>query len=355
MLIGKKNVKEVRQLNLTNCQSKQDEEYDGLSDTDSSSWFNVSFLKKKFAEYNRRFFGNRLINETPIVINSRSVHGGKLGCCILSKHPMMNDVLVERIEIANKCFANRFCLEDTLIHEMCHVYQIHVLCHCRLDELSADDKTSTGGPGHGKKFSEAANMINNSPENKEKFNITQYSGIDQIKLKKMKNVEGWLVVKPDLLKIGILMYANTPNGRSGIVNYEKNIIYTYNDGEVKAQIYHQIGRSRYYYRYKEFSKDICDMIKNKKLIKFGSPSSKKISIIYAEDNSGDKYLIATDDLNKNIDELKLNKETLKFYEFLSPYDQIQNDIQPTCLKMDDNLIIQFEEMINDGVIKRKIS
>lgn len=90
-------------------------------------------------------------------------------------------------------------------------------------------------------------MVNNSPENKEKFNITQYSDADQIKLKKTKNVEGWLVVDPDLLKIGILMYANTPDGRSGIVNYEKNIIYTYNDGETKAQIYQWIGRRRYYY------------------------------------------------------------------------------------------------------------
>lgn len=108
MLIRKKNVKEASQLNLFDYQHKQDKEYDGLSDTDSSSWFNVSFLKKKSAEYNRRFFGNRLINETPIVINNRSVRGGKLGCCILAKHPMMNDVSVEKIEIANKDFANRF-------------------------------------------------------------------------------------------------------------------------------------------------------------------------------------------------------------------------------------------------------
>lgn len=80
---------------------------------------------------------------------------------------------------------------------------------------------------------------------------------------------------------------------------------------------------------------------------------RKINIIHAEDNSGDKYLIATDDINKSINEHKLNKETLEFYEFLSPYDQIQNDIQPTWLKMNDVLISQFEEMIKGGVIKNK--
>ena len=170
----------------------------------------------------------------------------------------------------------------------------------------------------------------------------------------MKHVEGWLVVDPDLLRIGILMYANTPDGRSGIVNYEKNVIYTYSDGETKAKIYHWIGRRRNYYRYKNLSKDICDMISDKRLVKCGS-SSREISIIHARNNSGDKYLIATDNVDKSVIEHGLNKETIEFYEFLSPYDHIQNDIKPTWLKMNDTLNIQFEEMIKDGVIRKKIS
>lgn len=237
-------------------------------DTDMSLWFNEDFLNKKFDEFNHRFFKNRL---PKIPVKIKGVSKNKQGSCnskvskqqldklykvaeeeiknknIRSKYiaqDIVNQLIkemkieqhVDSINITDGKWADRFYIENTLLHEMCHAYQQEVLCEGLLYLINADNQTSKGTFGHGVKFFEAADLVNNSPINSEGFNVKQYGSEGEMTRKAYKSTDGLLSVEcinNMLAKISFISKANIQQAIA-YMNYD-TYFFSFSDGDSKAE------------------------------------------------------------------------------------------------------------------------
>lgn len=243
--------------------------YDGVEDTDSASWFNVEFLNKRFAEYNARFFGGK-IPEIPVKIGR--VSQKVLGKCVsridgataedarafvlkqlmdkvitsdqasieraleqfYREHP--RSVHVSGIQITDGKWSNRFFLEGTLIHEMCHAYQIEVLCKNDILEYSKDSKLGKGSAGHGPKFFEAADLVNSSQDNREGFKITQYGSAEEMSRKAYKKADGYLHIQCLANQTVDVYFVSAKASKQAVVDmYGKSYMFGFRDGDIKAK------------------------------------------------------------------------------------------------------------------------
>ena len=241
--------------------------YDGREDTDMSVWFNERFLNDKFDEFNRRFFSNRL---PKIPVEIKGISGKKLGCCcyvtpneqvealntaakdeIEAKNVrnklvaqsivrrLLIDMKIEqhvsRIQITDGKWSNRFFLECTILHEMCHAYQLEILCEGLLSKMNADNSTGHGSTGHGIKFFDAAKLVNDSPENREGFKITQYGAEGEMTRKAYKSADGYLSIECLNNVLIQATFVSKSNVRQAIADMPNNTyFFSFKDGDVKA-------------------------------------------------------------------------------------------------------------------------
>ena len=241
--------------------------YDGREDTDMSVWFNERFLNDKFDEFNRRFFSNRL-PKIPVEIKGTS--GKKLGCCCyvtpkeqvdalntaakdeieaknvrnkLVAQSIVRRLLIEmkieqhvsQIQITDGKWSNRFFLEGTLLHEMCHAYQLEILCEGLLVKMNADNSTGHGSTGHGIKFFDAAKLVNDSPENREGFKITQYGAEGEMTRKAYKSADGYLSIECLNNFMIKSTFVSKSNVRQALMDMPNNTyFFSFKDGDVKA-------------------------------------------------------------------------------------------------------------------------
>lgn len=241
--------------------------YDGREDTDMSVWFNERFLNDKFDEFNRRFFSNR---SPKIPVEIKGISGKKLGCCcyvtpneqvealntaakdeIKAKNVrnklvaqsivrrLLIDMKIEqhvsRIQITDGKWSNRFFLEGTLLHEMCHAYQLEILCEGLLSKMSVDNSTGHCSTGHGIKFFEAAKLVNDSPENREGFKITQYGAEGEMTRKAYKSADGYLSIECLNNVLIKATFVSKSNVRQALMDMPNNTyFFSFKDGDVKA-------------------------------------------------------------------------------------------------------------------------
>ncbi len=311
--------------------SKEPDSYGGRTDTDQSKWFTQSFLNKKYDEYNRRFFNNSL-PDIPVKTGRKS-HGGTIGYCKLRGNRFTNSVWPNEIIISNKDYKNRFNMEDTLVHEMCHVYQIAILCDGKFDVYTADCKRGSGSSGHGPLFFKAADMVNNSPDNIEGFKVTQYDESGEIKNQAYTKADGWLILSPHLSFISTRIISDTPNGRSNLKKYNPVCAFTYKDADIKTKYVDRLGiRGDKNYLYTlSWLKDAINDIKNGNLIPVRMPEHKKYLFIGKSKESEGYSFIATSDSSKkslytDITEVNMN----------SPYDILQDLIGESSIYLTSN-------------------
>lgn len=223
-----------------NSQFDENGNYKGLSDNDYTQWENKDeFLRDKYKEYNRRFFNNRLPVEFPIYWEAIK---NKKTCGIT--HAKVN-LLTNREESyaigisTKRRFATRYFLENTIIHEMCHVYQSNILGDYNYKVLLEDSKKGSGSYGHGPLFFQAADMVNNSPENKEKFVINQYSDFGESVAisKKIKKASGLfsISVEPNYVSFNVI-----PESKAQSAYSVTNNLFTYKDADAKSYICNNI-------------------------------------------------------------------------------------------------------------------
>lgn len=157
-------------------------------------------MKSKYDEYNRRFFGNQLSQKIPIELEDTVKAGKKSGAYdfkpYYANHPdipfpdmphsfvEVGDAIIKpiRIWISKRKWKSRFQIENVLIHEMCHVYQIHRLLNSDWRSFLDDSKPNpyVNYEGHGEKFFDAADFcIHNSTDNFEGFEVTQFASADE--------------------------------------------------------------------------------------------------------------------------------------------------------------------------------
>lgn len=216
-----------------------DGNYKGLSDDDYTQWeHNDEFLRDKYKEYNRRFFGGRLPSEF-------SIYWGKLdksseGVTKQRGNIITDEIIPYAIVIAtNNRFTSRYYLEGTIIHEMCHVYQANILCEGMFSKYKEDTKKGKGSYGHGPLFFQAANLVNNSPDNKEGFKITQYASFgESLSIgKKFKKADGYfaLSVQPNYVTFKVI-----PESKKQRISNISDNLFTYRDAEAKSYICNNI-------------------------------------------------------------------------------------------------------------------
>lgn len=296
-----------------------DTAYDGLSDTDDKDWFNVSYLYKKYGEYNRRFFKSSL-PELPLYIKT---YKHALGVCISLGSKSRNAINLKEICISKLKFNNRFSMEQVLVHEMCHAYQIHILCDNSLTRYSMDAKQGSGSQGHGPLFFKAADLVNNSPENKEGFKITQYNeDINTAHRIGGKSTSGYCYIKPTLEGLFVYTIADTPSNKENIdylKHYEPEYMYSYKDAEAKSICTTHFGRTRgYIYPWQKIIESICNKIINGDLIPL------------VEDNKLEKkYIIYKDDV-VSVSMVEPFGKEMKEVDMNKPYSIFQNRMSNEC-------------------------
>lgn len=269
-----------------------DSVYDGVTDTDASSWFTAEFLNRRFSEYNTRFFGGQ-IPDVPVKIGR--VSQKVLGKCVTrtngstiedakefvlgllmdnkitddvdsvkgaleqyySKHPQ--SVHVEEIQITDGKWTNRFFLEGTLLHEMCHAYQIEVLCKGNIVLYSKDCKLGKGSAGHGPKFFEAADLVNNSRDNVEGFKITQYGSSEEMSRKAYKKADGYLYIRCLANQMIEVSFVSAKSSRQTVVDMSgTSYMFGFRDGDVKAKF--KVTRRTQFKLTNKYVRDVEDAI-----------------------------------------------------------------------------------------------
>ena len=270
-------------------QPREQSTYDGLSDTDQNSWYNTTFFKKRYDEYNKRFFNNQLPSDLPVK-KGRVSRGNNIAYCSLTGNKRNKTIYPTQIILSNKDYGNRANLENTLIHEMCHVYQVNELCKNNLDTWESDSKKGSGSSGHGPLFFQAADLVNNSPDNKEGFKITQYDDTHLIKNKPIEKSDGWFVLQPDLSLILVHCISNTPTGRSKIVDYNPIHAFTYKDNLVKTKYVDWFGRNSHLYNYALSKlKEIIADIQNGNLIPVRKPTKHVTELFIGKSPEANLY------------------------------------------------------------------
>lgn len=238
--------------------------YDGVGDTDYKTWRNDEYLSRKFDEYNRRFFGNNL-PKIPVRIEGKSskvlgAYHTKLQDTTQLKADLAKELedkdiykpyqqywikneLEKRmkfesdyIHLSNVNWKDRKTFEDTLIHEMCHVYQYEILCNMLCSEVRKDCKLGSGSKGHGPKFFEAADLVNNSPDNVEGFHITQYAAPDDATRVAYKKADGYFYLYVDDCCVMCCEFRSERNRKHPNEFHPFEYEFTYRDGDAKAQL-----------------------------------------------------------------------------------------------------------------------
>jgi hypothetical protein len=304
--------------NTASTSNKDPEQYDGLTDTNQPMWFKPYYLKQKYGEYNRRFF-NGALPALPIHLGS-ATKGKTIGSCKSFCNAVADTITPIEIILNNKNYANRYNMENVLIHEMCHAYQMLVLCEGKLSRFLKDSKQGSGSSGHGPLFFKAADMVNNSSDNTEGFKITQYEESGQVISKGYAKADGWLVIIPNLTFISMINIADTPTGRSQIVNYNPICAFTYKDGDVKAKYVDRLGRKKksFYYTL-PWLKDMLNDIENGSLIPVRKDTQSVTLFIGKDMDSSQMYFLSTTKQStkndyKDIVDVKMN----------APFDKLQN-------------------------------
>ena len=238
--------------------------YDGVGDTDYKTWRNDEYLNRKFDEYNRRFFGNKL-PKIPVRIEGKSskvlgAYHTKLQDTTQLKADLVKEMedkdiykpyqqywikneLEKRmkfesdyIHLSNVNWKDRKTFEDTLVHEMCHVYQYEVLCGMLCSEVRKDCKLGSGSKGHGPKFFEAADLVNNSPDNVEGFHITQFAAPDDATRVAYKKADGYFYLYVDDCCVMCCEFRGEKNRKHPNDFHPFEYEFTYRDGDVKARL-----------------------------------------------------------------------------------------------------------------------
>ena len=342
-MVKLRRVDEETQLDLFSWKPKEtnkpkENEYDGWSDTDEKSWFNTSYMNKKFDEYNRRFFSNK-IPKIPVYIKT---HPHFLGVCVGMVYKKSGKIESSEIRISNRKFKNRYSMENILVHEMCHAYQTDILCNGSLVAYSQDCKKGSGSKGHGPLFFKAAEMVNNSPNNIEGFKITQYNEEIDTAIKRTSNSTGYVYIKPMLDSVKIYTIADTRNNQEQLRVLPKEYLFTYKDADVKGAITSVYGRSSHYlYPYNKILKQVCDMIKSGDLIP-----------VVPDRDLQQKYIIKHRDGRIEC----ITRKPIEWEEVImnNPYSALLNRIEEHSeLNMNvndlNNVIKRFKEAIESGV------
>lgn len=322
---------------------KEPEQYDGLSDKDQSKWFTESFFKKKYDEYNRRFFSNQLPSDLPILKGRKA--SKTIGQCKFEGLRSKDYIRVIQLALMDYKYESRFYLEDTLLHEMCHVYQIEILCKNKLSLYKKDSKQGSGSSGHGPLFFEAANLVNNSPENIEGFKITQYEEGGHIESKRntTMKLDGWFKCEPTLYYVSLGCIANTPNGKQNLVDSNPINIYTYANVETKKKLQDGFGRKINIFGYDNRAvQDVLKMIQDGDLIPVREPNKQvelfigKRKELFDHKDSGKYQFVATTYPNT-----KSFYDDIEDVEMKNPYSLLKDRIGEQKMNLFSGLAFQF--------------
>lgn len=289
--------------------------YDGLSDTDQSKWFNTSFFKKKYDEYNTRFFSN-FLPDIPLLRGRKA--SKTVGQCKFEGNLRTDNIRVISITLMDYNYESRFYLEQVLLHEMCHVYQIENLCKNKLSTYKKDSRQGSGSSGHGPLFFKAADMVNNSPDNTEGFKITQYEEGGHIVTKRYTTVKlnGWFKFDPGLWFVILDCIPDTPKGKEAILNSNPLSLYAYTNIETKKALQDRLGRKERMIDYaSKIITDILDMIEKKDLIPLVEPKESVELFFGKNKDTGAYQLVSTKrdsvkSLYDNIEEVSLRGKYL---------------------------------------------
>ena len=327
-------------------ENKEPEQYDGLIDTNQEKWFTPSFFKKKYDEYNRRFFNNQLPANLPILKGRKASR--TIGQCKFEGNLKTDYVKVIQLEIMDYKYESRFYLENVLLHEMCHVYQIELLCKNKLSVYKKDSRQGSGSSGHGPLFFEAANLVNNSPNNTEGFKITQYEEGGHVESKRnvSMKLDGWFVCDPMLYYVSLGCIADTPKGRQTLLDTNPLSIYFYKNVETKKKLQDGFGRKINMFGYDNKAvSDVINMIQEGNLIPV-KETNRKVDLFIGKNKDSWKYqFVSTDNPDKKslydeVDDVEMNK----------PYSIIKNRIRNEEMTLFYGLAYRFlESAVSKGV------
>ena len=238
--------------------------YDGVGDTEYSVWRTEEYLNKKFDEYNRRFF-NQKLTKIPIKFQGRSTKRYGWYYAQLANSKQIRDSVMKEAEekglksweirnmldtrlhnelrvksegifLTNANWKDRYTMEGVLVHEMCHEYQYEVLCEFKQSKVTLDAKLGSGSFGHGPKFFEAAEMVNSSPENVEGFHITQYGAPDDATRVAYKKADGYLYVYIEDGKVVNIMFKTASKRKPLRSMFQYEYEFQFADGQAKADL-----------------------------------------------------------------------------------------------------------------------
>lgn len=325
--------------------SKEPDPYGGLTDTDQSKWFTQSFLNKKYDEYNRKFFNGRLSN---IPVKTGRKASNTIGSCKFVGNLKSDSIEVLEISIMDYAYESRFYLENVLLHEMCHVYQIEQLCKKKLSVYKKDSRQGSGSSGHGPLFFEAANLVNNSANNTEGFKITQYEEGGHVVSKRDTSIklDGWFFCDPSLYYVSLGCISNTTKGKQIMLDSSPLALYTYKDVEIKKKLQEGFGRKINMFGYDNKAvSDVINMIQEGNLIPV-KETNRKVDLFIGKNKDSWKYqFVSTDNPDKKslydeVDDVEMNK----------PYSIIKNRIRNEEMTLFYGLAYRFlESAVSKGV------
>lgn len=327
-------------------------------DTRKEVWFNDKFLKEKFKEFDETFFENKL-EPLNIDIKIKALQNGTHGQCSQRYNIVTDEIKPTSITInKNLDFPTRFDVESTLIHEMCHAYQSAVLCHGLYSLYKRDCESSKGTHGHGDLFFEAADLVNKSSENKEGYNVTQYSDKSLTYQRKVKNAKGWLSIGFNIDLMFLTWFSDTEKGRTALANYSgDHPVYAYKNEEVKSKVMSRTKTrgSAVYLTFAPILLFFTEMIDNGDLIPiYNRPETANISafkfmiIKYKLNGKEQEFFISLKepiDLDTILEKYKKafseNKATDVYYAIIQPSDKLKEGLK--YLPLEKNRVTTIED------------
>lgn len=173
--------------------------YKGTTDYKRHEWFNVTFIKRCYSQFNSRFFNNLLPSDIDFYIVNLADYGKPTALASTglefvdvtlfnnASDTTSNLKLTQkyRVDVTSICFNNlkwksRFYLENALLHEMCHVHQIYVVLEQDKRKYENDLLTDPLKTGHGVAFIKSAYRINLDPNNNEGYFVSPYKFGDEL-------------------------------------------------------------------------------------------------------------------------------------------------------------------------------
>lgn len=305
-------------------------------DTDIKKYLNKEYLNDCFDKFNKIFFSNKITKIPVIIANSRELSGGY--CESLTRD---NIIKPYKICIFNKVFKNRYTIENVLVHEMCHAYQAEILCNCKLDDYTDDCTAGSGTHGHGPKFFKAASLVNNSSENKECYEVSQYCGEDDFKNHAFKDVSGAVGFKLSGLNLLINNYSKKSLSSKKLDDVS---LFKYKDTDTKAFVvdeFYGVDEETITATNKPVY-DLCKLISDGSLIPV---------------DSSDKNILCVSETDKTLQIMNYNSvkrfvKTNKYYLFdgkLKPLRNIKFDEDTYELHFIDN--VKIRKLVEAGMLK----